>query len=67
MNGDPAPRPVPAAPDLRAVGDAMADAVRLRPPSPADAPPAGRSRPSRIRTGSDTVGEDLVKLVLRPG
>ncbi|MEU6621032.1 gas vesicle protein K [Streptomyces litmocidini] len=49
-------------PDVRAVGEAMADAVRLLPAPPAD---TSRQPPARrIRTGSDTVEEDLVKLVL---
>ncbi|MFJ9641524.1 gas vesicle protein K [Streptomyces sp. NPDC101206] len=60
-----APAHVPSpAPDLRAVGGAMADAVRLLPASPADAPPSGPSRGHRIRTGPGTVEEDLVRLVL---
>ncbi|MFF9851403.1 gas vesicle protein K [Streptomyces litmocidini] len=49
-------------PDVRAVGEAMADAVRLLPALPAD---TARQQPARrIRTGPDTVEEDLVKLVL---
>ncbi|MEU0399724.1 gas vesicle protein K [Streptomyces sp. NPDC006197] len=49
-------------PDVRAVGEAMADAVRLLPAPPTD---TARQPPARrIRTGSDTVEEDLVKLVL---
>ncbi|MFD7629289.1 gas vesicle protein K [Streptomyces sp. NPDC059851] len=64
MSREPTRRPHRDAPDLRPVGDAMADAVRLLPASPTDAPPSGRSRGRRIRTGPDTVGEDLVKLVL---
>ncbi|GGU81343.1 hypothetical protein GCM10010275_15270 [Streptomyces litmocidini] len=49
-------------PDVRAVGEAMADAVRLLPALPDD---TARQQPARrIRTGSDTVEEDLVKLVL---
>ncbi|MEV7611973.1 gas vesicle protein K [Streptomyces sp. NPDC089799] len=60
----PPPPPVPG-PDLKAVSDTMADAVRLLPASPADRPPAGSgSGGRRIRTDPDTVGEDLVKLVL---
>ncbi|SEB66653.1 gas vesicle protein K [Streptomyces sp. TLI_105] len=52
-------------PDVRAVGEAMADAVRLLPALPADTGAAARQPPARrIRTGSDTVEEDLVKLVL---
>ncbi|MGW6414544.1 gas vesicle protein K [Streptomyces sp. NPDC055055] len=49
-------------PDVGAVGAAMADAVRLLPALPADT--GARSAPRRLRTGSDTVEEDLVKLVL---
>ncbi|MEU2393500.1 gas vesicle protein K [Streptomyces sp. NPDC007369] len=64
MSRDPARRPRPAPPDLRGVGNAMADAVRLLPASPRDAAPSGRSRGRRIHTGPDTVGDDLVKLVL---
>ncbi len=59
MNGDgPARRP-PAA-DLSAVGDTMANAFRLL-----QAPPAAPgSDPPRPDTDPDTVGEDLLKLVL---
>ncbi|MFF0559359.1 gas vesicle protein K [Streptomyces sp. NPDC004266] len=51
-------------PDVRAVGEAMADAVRLLPAPPADAGTTRQPPARRIRTGSDTVEEDLVKLVL---
>ncbi|WP_037674830.1 gas vesicle protein K [Streptomyces globisporus] len=51
-------------PDVRAVGEAMADAVRLLPALPADTDTARQPPARRIRTGSDTVEEDLVKLVL---
>ncbi|MFF5446473.1 gas vesicle protein K [Streptomyces sp. NPDC012888] len=56
--------PEPARPDLRQVGGAMADAVRLLPASPADRAEPGSGGGRRVRTGPDTVGEDLVKLVL---
>ncbi|MFE2009967.1 gas vesicle protein K [Streptomyces sp. NPDC059491] len=49
-------------PDVGPVGAAMADTVRLLPALPTDTD--GRSAPRRLRTGSDTVEEDLVKLVL---
>ncbi|MFI1655204.1 gas vesicle protein K [Streptomyces sp. NPDC020472] len=51
-------------PDVRAVGEAMADAVRLLPAPPADVGTTRQPPARRIRTGSDTVEEDLVKLVL---
>ncbi|MFH7596710.1 gas vesicle protein K [Streptomyces racemochromogenes] len=53
----------PAAADLRGVGDAMAEALRLLPAAPAEtAGPHGPAR--RVRTGPDSAAEDLVKLVL---
>lgn len=58
---DPGPRP--PEPDLRAVGDSMANAFRLLqapPTAPGDPPAPAR----RLHTGPDTVGEDLLKLVL---
>ncbi|MFC5876001.1 gas vesicle protein K [Streptomyces virginiae] len=63
MNGDgPARRP-PAA-DLSAVGDTMANAFRLlqAPPVPPGSDPPRPAR--RLHTDPDTVGEDLLKLVL---
>ncbi|MCB5179199.1 gas vesicle protein K [Streptomyces antimicrobicus] len=64
----PPPDPVARGPDLRGVGDALAEALRVLPAAPSDAPAGDRSRaPSparRIRTGPDTAPDDLVKLVL---
>lgn len=54
----------PGTPDLRAVGEAMADAVTLLPAAPGDGAHSDGPAGHRIRTGPDTVGEDLVKLVL---
>ncbi|MEU6863857.1 gas vesicle protein K [Streptomyces sp. NPDC046876] len=56
----------PDVPDLRALGDTMAEALSLLPATPAEAAEA-TAAPSpghRMRTGPDTVAEDLVKLVL---
>ncbi|MEV4194985.1 gas vesicle protein K [Streptomyces toxytricini] len=61
------PRTAPAAPepDLRRVGSAMADALRLLPATPAEEAADRTAGPGhRMRTGPDTVGDDLVKLVL---
>ncbi|MFD8637111.1 gas vesicle protein K [Streptomyces sp. NPDC059533] len=57
-------RPGPGTPDLEAVGRAMADAVTVLPASPADTARSAHTGGHRVRTGPDTVGEDLVKLVL---
>ncbi len=76
MGADRGPGPSPD-PDLGDVTDTMATAFRLlgaAPPAAGDAsaraprpdPPAGADRvpARRIRTGHETVGEDLLKLVL---
>ncbi|MFJ9934355.1 gas vesicle protein K [Streptomyces virginiae] len=63
MNGDGPARRHPAA-DLSAVGDTMANAFRLLQAPPA-APGSDPPRPARrLHTDPDTVGEDLLKLVL---
>ncbi|MEU3776633.1 gas vesicle protein K [Streptomyces sp. NPDC032472] len=56
----------PDIPDLRAIGDTMAEALSLLPATPAETAEA-TAAPSpghRMRTNPDTVAEDLVKLVL---
>ncbi|MFF4364971.1 gas vesicle protein K [Streptomyces sp. NPDC001594] len=64
----PSPRPpgapaAPGPPGLRGVGDAMAEALRLLPATPAET--AGPHAPGgRLRTGPDSAAEDLVRLVL---
>ncbi|WP_443033373.1 gas vesicle protein K [Streptomyces sp. CS62] len=63
---EPAPAaPAAREPDLRRVGGAMADALRLLPATPAEEAADRAAGPGqRMRTGPDTVGDDLVKLVL---
>ncbi|MFE9634091.1 gas vesicle protein K [Streptomyces sp. NPDC006463] len=63
MNADPSAQPPPDPGRLSAVGDTMANAFRLLqapPAAPGDTQPPAR----RIHTDPDTVGEDLLKLVL---
>lgn len=62
MTADDLPPRGPVPPDLRGMGDAMAEALRLLPAPAATADAAGPAR--RVRTGPDSAGEDLVKLVL---
>ncbi|MCB5164272.1 gas vesicle protein K [Streptomyces bambusae] len=50
-------------PDLRDTGRALADAVRLLPATPSETASAGGPG-HRLRTGPDSAGEDLVRLVL---
>ncbi|MEU8435646.1 gas vesicle protein K [Streptomyces sp. NPDC029216] len=63
MAPDERPPARAAGPDLYGVGDALAEALRLLPATPAET--AGGHGPGRrIRTGPDSAAEDLVKLVL---
>ncbi|MFE5520923.1 gas vesicle protein K [Streptomyces virginiae] len=63
MNHEPVPHPQPRPGPLRDVGDNLSRAFRLvqAPPAPHDETP----RPARrLHTDPETVGEDLLKLVL---
>ncbi|MEU3909874.1 MULTISPECIES: gas vesicle protein K [unclassified Streptomyces] len=63
MAADGRPPHRPAEPGPHGVGDAMAEALRLLPATPAET--AARPAPGgRLRTGPDSAAEDLVKLVL---
>ncbi|MER5567297.1 MULTISPECIES: gas vesicle protein K [Streptomyces] len=63
MNREPAPPPQPRPGPLRDVGDNLSQAFRLIQAPPA--PPDQISRPARrLSTDPETVGEDLLKLVL---
>ncbi len=63
--GPEGPAPAAPEPDLRRVGSAMADALRLLPATPAEEAADRAAGPGhRMRTGPDTAGDDLVKLVL---
>ncbi|GAA3092121.1 hypothetical protein GCM10017562_74170 [Streptomyces roseofulvus] len=64
MRPEPPGPPHRAGPDLRPVGQAMNDAVRLLPATPHSATASRHSPAQRIRTGPETAQEDLVKLVL---
>ncbi|RSS62207.1 gas vesicle protein K [Streptomyces sp. WAC07061] len=50
-------------PDLTPVGDTLADAFRLL-RAPPEAPDGPRTPARRVRTGPESAGEDLLKLVL---